>query len=348
MASVRDIAKRAGVSAATVSRALNSHPGISAETRRRVALAANEAGYAVPNSAQGRCCIGMMVDSRRDLTLYDCLLLNGIRRGLHTSKLDLQFIDVTRDKTDEGTYTAFFHSRGVRGVVIPPGSSNLRLCQAISEEGFPSVTIAERFDEPGINYVCCDTSVASERAIDHLIELGHQRIGLALPPFDDHDHEDRFAGYRRSLEHHGIDFDDSLVVRVDPTREGGRAAINELMSKRQPPTAVFFADPYPAVGALSQAHLANIAVPEQLSVIGFDDGRMRRQVNPMLSAVCQPTEELGYEAGHWIVGVIGGWVNEPIQKALPATLEINQTSAAPTGKPVRVQPGGIPLIDQGK
>ncbi|MEZ6191311.1 MAG: LacI family DNA-binding transcriptional regulator [Phycisphaerales bacterium] len=343
MASVREIAKKAGVSAATVSRALNSHPGISAETRRRVALAANAAGYAMPSPAQARCCVGLVVDTHRALTLYDCLLLNGIRRGLHASRLDVQFVDVTRDITADESYTAFFQSRGLRGVIIPPGSNNRRLSLAVAEEGFPSVTIAERFDEPNISYVCCGTIEASERAIDHLIELGHKRIGLALPPFSDHDHRDRYEGYCLSLKAHGIELDESLIVRIDPTPEGGAAALNELLSKRQPPTAIFFADPYPAIGAISRAHAAGLSVPGQLSIIGFDDGRMRRQVNPMLSAVCQPTEELGYEAGKWLVGAVDGWNKQPLREVMPATLEINQTSGVPSGEPVRIQPDGMPL-----
>lgn len=342
MASVRDIARKTGVSAATVSRALKNHPDISEETRRRVALAANEAGYAMPVSPRHKCCVGLIVDNHRALNLYDCLLLNGVRRGLHAARLDVQFVDVTRDMNEAETHTAFFQSRGVHGVIIPPGSNNRRLCLDIADEGFPSVTIAERFDEPNVSYVCCDTSDASERAVDHLFDLGHERIGLALPPFSDHDHEDRFEGYRRSLKSHKIEFDESLVVRVDPTPEGGAAALNELLSKRQPPTAIFFADPYPAVGALSRAQAAGLSVPGQLSVLGFDDGRMRRQVNPMLSAVCQPTEELGFEAGKWMLNALTGG-QEPIRRQLPATLEINQTTGVPKGAPVRVQPDGMLL-----
>lgn len=343
MASVREIARKAGVSAATVSRALKNHPDISAETRRRVALAANEAGYAMPVSARHKCCVGLIVDNHRDLTLYDCLLLNGIRRGLHAARLDVQFVDVTRDMNEAESHTAFFQSRGLHGVIIPPGSNNRRLCLDIAAEGFPSVAIAERFDEPNVSYVCSETADASERAIEHLVDLGHERIGLALPPFNDHDHEDRFEGYKRALNTHNINYDDSLVVRVDPTPEGGAAALNELLSKREPPTAIFFADPYPAIGALSRAQAAGLSVPGQLSVLGFDDGRMRRQVNPMLSAVCQPTEELGFEAGEWMIGAIGGWIEEPIQRSLPATLEINQTTGVPTGDPVRVHPDGMLL-----
>ena len=222
MASVREIAKQAGVSAATVSRALNSQPGISAETRRRVALAANAAGYAMPAPAQIRSCVGLIVDNHRALSLYDCLLINGIRRGLHSARLDVQFVDATRDISADDSYTTFFQSRGLRGVIIPPGVNNRQLCKLIAEEGFPCVTIAERFDEADINYVCCGTADASERAVDHLIELGHKRIGLALPPFSDHDHQDRHEGYCRSLKNHGIERDESLIVRVDPTPEGGR------------------------------------------------------------------------------------------------------------------------------
>ena len=125
--------------------------------------------------------------------------------------------------------------------------------------------------------------------------------------------------------------------------KGGAAALNELLSKRRPPTAIFFADPYPAIGAVSRAHSAGVSVPGQLSIIGFDDGRMRRQVNPMLSAVCQPTEELGYEAGRWMITAVDSPKKRPIRKILPATLEINQSSGVPISEPVRIQPDGMLL-----
>lgn len=343
MSSIREIAKQTGVSPATVSRALKLHPDISPETRQRVVSAANAAGYAVPSAASIDCGVGLVVSSHRALSLYDCLLLNGIRRGLQAGKLDVQFVDLGRDKAADESYTAFFQQRGVRGVITLPGSNDPRACAAIAEEGFPHVAIGERFDPPGLNYVCCDFVDASARAVEHLLDLGHTRIGLAMPPSADHDHRERQAGYEQAHAAHGVELDPSLVVHVDPALEGGGAAINQFLSQRNPPTAIYFADPYPAIGALARAREAGLSVPGALSIVGCDDGRMRRQVYPLLTAVVQPTEDLGHAAGQWLVSRLAGWSDDQLRRSIPATLEINQTSGRPEGSPIRMQPNGSQL-----
>lgn len=340
MSSIREIAKQTGFSPTTVSRALKLHPDISAETRQRVVSAANAAGYAVPSSARTDQGVGLMVASHHALSFYDCLLLNGIRRGLQASKLDVQFIDAGRDKAADQSYTAFFQQRGIWGVITLPGSNDPRVCGEITREGFPHIAIGARFDEPDLNYVCCDFVDASTRAVEHLLDLGHTRIGLAIPPTADHDHHDRQEGYRRAHESRGVTPDPAHLIHVDPMLESGGAAINQFLSQRTPPTAIYFADPYPAIGALARAREMGLSVPGALSIVGCDDGRMRRQVYPLLTAVVQPTEELGHAAGQWMAARLAGWSDEVSRRSLLATLEINQTSGRPEGAPVRMQPDG--------
>ncbi len=343
MSSIRKIAKQAGVSPATASRALKLHPDVSPETRRRVVQAANSVGYTTHTPGPSDSAVGVWVDSHRHLALYDCLWLNGVRRALHEAKLDVRFVDATRDKAADESYTAFFRRRGVKAVVMPPGSNERRVCESVVEEGFPSIVIGEHFGESPLHYACCDSSDASRRAVQHLIELGHRRIAIALPPFSDHDHEARYRGYAAGLEANGLPMDESLVVRVSPALEGGYAALNDLLSRREPPTAIFFADPYPAIGALARAGQIGLSVPGQLSIVGVDDGRMRRQVFPMLTAVVQPTDELGYVAGRALIELLNGGADGYFREVLPATLEINQTSGTPHGTAVRVQPNGALL-----
>ncbi len=347
MPSVRDIAKKTGVSAATVSRALKSHPGISADTRRRVLRAANQAGYVATAGPRADVCIGYVTAAGAPLSLYDCLLINGIREGLELAKLDLQLVNVQRDKTPEETYTDFFTRRGLRGVVMQAYTAYREVCEQVAAEGFASVMIADDFDSPRVSFVCCDSTQQSQRAVEHLIHLGHERIALALPRHEDHDHSNRRDGYARALEANGVPLRDELIVQTQPTREGGEHAFNELLSRREPPTAIYFTDPFPAVGALCRAHAVGVSVPEQLSIVGFDDGNMRRQVHPLLTAVCQPTEELGLEAGRWLGRRVRGEALPPLRRVLQPTLEINQTTAVPPARPVRIQPGGAPMREPG-
>ncbi|WP_428388352.1 LacI family DNA-binding transcriptional regulator [Mucisphaera sp.] len=351
MASVREIAKQVGVSAATVSRALRGHPDISTGTRQRIVMAANKAGYASPRmgamDSEPGVAIGYVSTTPSPvLSLYDCMLLNGTRRGLRGVQgltgtgLDVQFVDLHRDKPVSESYTAFFTRRRLQGVVVQVDADHRGICRAITDEGYPCVALAEEFPEPDVSYVCCDASREIGMMMDHLIQLGHERIGLAVQRPDDHDHHNRISGYEQALREHGIEPDPSLIVRIAPSREGGGHAINELMSRREPPTAVFVADPFPAIGALCRAHEIGLEVPGQLSIVGFDDGQMRRQVYPLLTAVCQPTEEIGSLAAQWLSKRILGEVQEPLRRVLPASFEVNQTTASPPAKPVRIEPSG--------
>ncbi|MEQ9460908.1 MAG: LacI family DNA-binding transcriptional regulator [Phycisphaeraceae bacterium] len=345
MSSVREIAKQVGVSAATVSRALRGHPGISSVTRRRIVSAANRAGYSRARSdVTETMMIGFASTSPTPaLSLYDCMLLNGVRRGLAGGGFEVQLVDLHRDKPAGETYTEFFERRRLRGVVVQSDTEHRAICHAIHAEGFPCVVLAEEFDEPEISFVCCDARGEIAQMVDHLVQLGHTRIGLAVPEHQDHDHANRVVGYREALREHDLELDASLVVRISPSREGGGHAINELMSRRQPPTAIFVTDPYPAIGALCRTLEVGLAVPGQLSLVGFDDGQMRRQVYPLLTAICQPTEQIGFLASQWMVKRVAGAVDEPLRRVLPATFEVNQTTAVPPEKVVRIQPDGSPF-----
>jgi DNA-binding LacI/PurR family transcriptional regulator len=345
MSSVREIAKQVGVSAATVSRALRGHPDISSVTRRKIVSAANRVGYTGGRSGTSQVLVLGYVSTSSSpvLSLYDCMLLSGVRRALTGSGCEVQLIDLHRDKPGDETYSEFFTRRGVRGVVVQSDTGHRDLCRAISEEGFPCVVLAEEFDEPEISFVCCDARSEIAQMVDHLVQLGHERIGLAVPEHEDHDHVNRAEGYREGLRRHGLEPDASLVVRIPSSREGGGNAINELMSRREPPTAMFVTDPFPSIGALCRMHEVGLSVPGDLSLVGFDDGQMRRQVYPLLTAVCQPTEQLGLVAAQWLLRRVNGEADEPIRRVLPATFEVNQTTAVPPGRVVRIQPDGRPL-----
>lgn len=342
MSSVREIAKQVGVSAATVSRALRGHPDISSSTRQRVVDAANRAGYRAAHSTPlDTNTIGFVSTAPSPtLSLYDCMLLNGTRRGLAGSGLEVQLVDLPHNKAARESYTDFFTRRGLSGVVVQVDTQHRDICLDIAREGFPCVALAEEFSEPDVSFVCCNADQEITQMVDHLVQMGHQHIGLVIPEHDDHDHDHRAQSFRDGLRRAGLDPDDSLVARIENSREGGGHAIHELMSRREPPTAIFITDPYPTIGALCRAHEVGIQIPNQLSLVGFDDGLMRRQVYPLLTAICQPTEQIGFLAGQWLGKRIHGQRSDPLQRVLPATFEVNQTTGAPPDAAVRVQPDG--------
>ncbi len=345
MSTVRQIAEHTGLSAATVSRALNSHPDVNEQTRARVFRAANRAGYGrMASKTRPACCsiAFALVGDFYFMSEYDAELLIGIRRGLNESKLDVTLIDVLRDKLPEETYTQFFQRRGVQGAIVRTDGRFRRVCEEIAAEGFPLVVVAERFEggESSPAYVVCDSRPSSQQATEHLIEMGHRRIALITVDAPDADHLDREAGFRAALSDAGIQPDPRLRLAVTPELKSGAAAVNQLLSLAQPPTAIFAANPHPSLGALRRLHELNVKVPDELSFVGFDDNGSRHRVFPTFTAVCQDTQKVGYESALWLMNRIDDRASESLQHVLSASFEVNRSTGIAPTEAVRILPNG--------
>src|SRR5262245_18689038 len=188
MSSVRQIARRMRVSTATVSRALNNHPEISSETRDRVLKTANEVGYYGSVGKRVTTNVGLVFTSDAPFTEFDSLLLSGMLRGVAEQRFDVTVVNLERDKAAGETYTQFFMRKGLRGAVLRTFTHSRRTCELIAEEGFPSIVVAEHFENPAVNCIYADSAPDSRLAVDHLIHLGHRRIAFMMNHVPDHDH----------------------------------------------------------------------------------------------------------------------------------------------------------------
>jgi DNA-binding LacI/PurR family transcriptional regulator len=336
MASVRLIAKRAGVSITTVSRVLNNHPQVSPEVRQRVLAASNEAGYAPTVGRKSTTNIAFVYTGESSLgSPFDAALLAGMSQGMEEQAFDLMILDARRARQANETFTQMFIRKGIRGAILRTTAQTRGVCESIAEEGFPVVVVADRFDNPKVNYVYGDSRESSRDAVEHLIGLGHRKIAICLNVVDDSDHVDRLAGYRQALSDHNIEFDNYLVLRVPAYREGGAQALRRLMTLPDRPTAAFLTDPLTAVGALSEARKTGINIPGDLSIVGFDDTEVRYGIYPTLTAVCQDAEALGREAFAVLKKLLareeGADAARPavIQKSLRTWLEVHESTAAP-------------------
>ncbi|HBU43640.1 MAG TPA: hypothetical protein DEB57_12325, partial [Microbacterium sp.] len=272
-ASIRELALELGVSTATVSRALNNNPSVSEETRTRVLELADQAGYMPRVGQRFRNVVGLVYPSNPvtpEFGSFESALLTGVMKGLDADRYDLALIDIQRDRAKSESYTQFFRRKGVRGVIIRPVSPEPTIADAIADEGFPCVMVADRSDHPNIGFICSDSGRDSFRAVDHLVHLGHQRIALVCHAVLDSDHRDRVEGYRRALAEHGIERDESIELFLPASMEGGAQAIDRLLSHENPPTAIFITNPVPTVGALHRCLELGIRVPDDLSIVGFD------------------------------------------------------------------------------
>lgn len=343
MANVRRIAKNLGVSVATVSRALNDKPNVRPDTRHRVMAEASRVGYELVRRPTNTSVIGLVYTAfqgRVDYGGFDAALIGGILRGVQEQRFDLTIISMHRDKLPREDFSSFFRRKGVTGVILRTFMTTRKVCETIAEEGFPAIVVADKFESENVCYICTDSRKDSERAVEHLINLGHRRIGLGVHCGRDTDHEDRRRGYHDALEKHGIEHDPALSVDLVADMSGGANTINLFLSMPDPPTAIYFTDPLATLGALHRCRELGIRVPDDLSIIGFDDSDVRKHAFPNFTAVCQDASALGFEAAHWLTRSIAGYERDKMRHVMRTTFEVNQSTAAPPDRPLRIGQAG--------
>lgn len=343
MASIRAIAKSAGVSVATVSRTLNNLPDVSEETRSRVMRSAEALGYDPAAQRRRPVLIGIAYPGQPvnpEFGGFDAALVSGVTRGVDEHKFDVALLNVQRDKQPHESYSQFFRRKHVAGVVLRSFADTRHLCERIAEEGFPHVVVADAVDHPDVNFICNDSHADTAVAMEHLASLGHRRVGLCVHMVRDSDHDDRRRAYTESVERFGLDADPRLTVEVIADMNGGATAINSLMSLAEPPTALLITDPLSSLGALRRCLELSVRVPDDLSIVGFDDSGTRQMAYPLYTSVCQDSLVLGQMAAEWLSRRLMDQADPVFRVRGKTFFEVNQTTAPPTRNPVRVMPNG--------
>ena len=291
-----DVAREAGVSYTTVSRVLNNKQNVRPETRERVLAAMTRLGYVVDQRARslagGRSqVIGLLV---HDLgTSYIGEIIRGIDSELASAQYDLLHYTTHRRKTRESAYVTML-TRGLADgllLVLPrdPGA----YLETLREHRFPHVLIDHRGVDEVTPAVAASNRQGAESATKHLITLGHRRIGFVTGAMDQICAQDRLQGYKNALEGHGIRFDPDLVYEGDFFQPLGYQAADALLSLPDRPTAIFASNDVSAFGVMEAVRDHKLRIPEDVSVVGFDDIPQAAHVHPALTTVRQPLEEMG-------------------------------------------------------
>lgn len=330
MASIRDVAKQAGVSIATVSRVLNGHGSVAPHLRKQVLEAIDRCAYTPAVGLRSQKSIALIYTGPfTPGSPYDSACIEGMVDAMRHTPYDLVLIDLRRDKAADETYRQFFARKGICGAIVRSTAAERRLVERMAADGLPMVMLGDHYENAPLPFVYADSSTASRQAIEHLVSLGHTRIAFAACEREDGDHRDRFEAYRATLESRGLMHPD-LVGHIPPHRMDGEKLIRNLLGLPHRPTAVFIADPLVAVGAINEAHRMGVKIPDELSIIGVDDTDIRSLIYPKMTAVCQDSRKLGQLALESVVSRVSldGKKHEP-PRSHPAWLEINETTAPP-------------------
>ena len=342
VSNIRKVAQQAGVSIATVSRVINGGASVSPDVQARVMQAVNLSGYVPSVGRRVTNLIGWVYAGPSSLgSPYDAALIEGASDAMETSGFDLVILNLKRDKQPKESYSQFFLRKGVRGAIIRSTARDREVCSAIADEQFPAIVLGEHFDHPDISYIYSDSKPTSYQATEHLLALGHTRIAFAASETEDADHTDRLQGYRQALQEHDIEPDTKLYFRIAARRLDGAQLMRNMMCAMHPPTAIFIADPLVAVGAINEAQRLGIRIPEDLSVVGFDDTDVRNNIYPRMTAVCQDARHIGNEALSSLCRMLEDeHGREPVRHVSSTWLEVNGTTGAPPSNPFRLLPDG--------
>ncbi len=328
MTNVRSIAREAGVSISTVSRVLNNAPGVSVESRNAVLAVVNRTGYVPEVGRRLASNFALVYTAGASLdSPFDAGLVIGIFAGLNGSEADLLILDAARSRRADETLTQMLVRKGAQGALLRVTSESQDLCAEVADEGFAAVVVGSRPDDARLNCIYSDSRPAGREAVAYLLGLGHRRVAFGTHVVDDSDHADRLTGYREAVEAAGVPFNESLVIRAPFDRAGGAQVVRRVAAMNPRPTAVFLADPLMAVGALAEARRLGLRVPDDLSVVGFDDGELRHALVPYLTAVCQDTVALGRAAAALLFDVIARTHPEPRHTARRCWFEVHESTA---------------------
>lgn len=298
---IKQVSELAGVSFKTVSRVLNNEKHVGEDTRRRVQDAMAALNFRPSAAAR------MLAGSRsfQIALLYDnpsphyiFHLQAGAQDRCEELGYRLLLQPVDSDAKDLARRVeGLIDEARLDGLILsPPVTEAAPLLDALVARGVPFVRVSPG-KRPGASLaVAMDDEAAVGEVVAHLVELGHRRIGHIGGPSNHSSAADRLRGFRRALRRHRLPFEPELITAGDYTFASGRDAAARLLDRPKPPTAIFAANDEMAAGVIAVAHERDIAVPEALSVVGFDDAQIAQAVWPPLTTVFQPVRGLAYAA----------------------------------------------------
>ena len=337
---IDDVARRAGVSTATVSRVFSNSGRVSPHTREKVLRAAAEMNYkprAYRRQQDIRKTVGIVFSDRffKSLTTTPFYgeVMAGIEQSLRENKHDV----LIRALTDQGdqdlkSIQSLHDKRQLGGLLVIGYEIKREFILQLLRVGVPIVAVDNDLWADKLDCVVNEDYLGAVEMVDYLIGLGHRRIGFICGPLSHKSLDLRYQGYKDSLAKAGIAFEDNLVRIADSffgIPEGERMAADILTTNQPRPTAIFAAIDLLAIGALAAARRLGLSVPDDLSIAGYDDIEMARHVTPPLTTIRNPKWEMGYLAGKRLIELMTGTLTKPVKYTLAVELVVRDSVSEP-------------------
>lgn len=348
-ATIRDIAKRLGISVSTVSYALNGGPRpVPEEVRRRVLEVARELDYRpnrlarsmVTGKTETVAVVPPIVTHNMLRSPYIHAMLSSIADAVGEHGYDI-LLHTSATPMDDRQLVQSLLSGKVDGILLIAPLSTSRVAEEIRLRGVPCVAVSAKVE--GLPCVYADNTAGIFAAMDWLYAHGHRKFGFVGGPPAFYDAQQRLLAFRQYLQEHDLPYHPEWVVEGDFTASRGAASARAVLAGAERPTAILSANDETAAGVLQAAQEMGISVPEELSVVGFDDTSFARVLSPRLSTIRQPLEQMATKA----VALLMEWIEErtvPERKEciLPVELVLRE-STAPVSPSLSQHQGGSTL-----
>lgn len=302
---IDEIAELAQVSKTTVSRVINNKPDVSEETRKKVLDVVSKYdfqpnAYAKAISLNKSNTIGLIIPYEADFIFSNPFYVE-VMRGV-SSEVNKRGYYLLICYPHDHNYVDIFKQKRVDGfILLSPGKLHKNIIDSLNEVNAPFVSTSKLSDEDGLIYVDVNNYYGAQLAIEHLISLGHTKIGFIGKPTLT-SASDRLEGYKAVLEKNGLPYDENLIkISDDSSIEGAYKKMCELLRSHVKPTAVFLASDLMAIGAIKAIDEMGLKTPEDISIVGFDDIPLAKYMDPELTTVRQPSFEKGVQAARLLI-----------------------------------------------
>jgi LacI family transcriptional regulator/LacI family repressor for deo operon, udp, cdd, tsx, nupC, and nupG len=331
MASLQDVARRAKVSIATVSRVLNHSDKVVPDTRAVVEQALRDLGYRPSRVARrlrmnsGRAhLVGLIIPDIQNPFYAE--IARGVEDAAYAAQYALLLCNSDENREKEKFYLNVMRDESVDGIVLPPFDEADAAVIELVKTGLPVVCVDRCLAKVATDLVEIDNYRGAFEGVTHLIARGHRRIGLIEGRSQVSTSRERRRGYLDALAAAGLPVRQELIRAGDFKQESGRVAAGELLDQRKPPTALFVCNNLMTVGALAAVHQRGLSVPKDVAVVGFDDLPWAEALDPPLTVVRQPAYEVGKQAMELLLKRIMEPSRPPVTMRLSPELVIRRST----------------------
>lgn len=332
MSTLKEVAKYAKVSITTVSRVMNEADKVNPETRERVQRVMRELDYQ-PNRVAQRLrtskgqskLLGLIIPDIQNQ--FYSSIVRGVEDVAYGKDYAVILCNSDENPTKERFYLDVLQSESVDGVILPPIHQYSKVVEGLIESGVPVVCVDRKLVREAVDTVVVNNEKGGYLAVKHILDFGHKRIAILTSSSQFSSFDERLTGYKNALKDHNIALDDELIKEGDPrSTESAYLFTKELLRLSNPPTAIFATNNLMTLGVLEAVHEEQLNVPDDISIVGFDDMPWARAISPPLTVIKQPGYEMGRRATELLFQRFDDPKREPVQIIMEPTLIIRKST----------------------